>query len=125
MPKHVDGATIEVVSDSLFRTTYNDNCLINSQHLERIRLAYTELNGNEDLSQLRLLVVFEGDLEISRDIGERYINGRVRQKIGEALVSANEKTREYLKAASAVMQSSHPVLVFETDTEALAWLNDL
>ena len=125
MPKKVDCATIEVVSDSLIRTSYSDNCLINAHHLEKIRGAYTDLNGDEDLSNLRLLVVFEGELEISRDIGERYINGRVRQKTGEALVSANLKTREYLKAASAVMQSSHPVMVFETETSALEWLNEL
>lgn len=125
MPKKVDCATIEVVSKDLMRTSYCDGCLINSHHLEKIRLAYTELNNDEDLSNLKLLVFFEGSIEISRDIGERYITGRVRQKTGEALVSSNEKTREYLKAASAVMQSSHPVLVFETEAEALSWLNDL
>lgn len=125
MPTKVDCATIEVVSKSLIRTSYCDNCLINAAHLEKIRGAYSELNGDEDLSNLRLLVVFEGEIEISRDIGQRYINGRVRPKTGEALVSSNLKTREYLKAASAVMQSSHPVLVFETEKEAINWLNEL
>lgn len=125
MPTKIDGATIRVVSDSLIRTSYDEKCLINATHLEKIRKAYTDLSGNEDLSSLKLLVVFDGEIEISRDIGERYINGRVRKKTGEALVSSNIKTREYLKAASAVMQSSHPVMVFESEELATDWLNGL
>lgn len=121
----VDGATIDVEDNNLIRTTYQNGCLINYHHLEKIRDAYTELFSNEDLSDLKLLVVFEGNIEFAKDVSERYFNGRIRKKIGEALVSPDSMVRETLYAASAVMGISHPVRVFESELDARNWLNSL
>jgi hypothetical protein len=112
-------------SENFFRTRYCDGCVVNANHLEAIRIAYTEIAGSEDLSQLRLLVIFEGDLDISQDVGQRYIDSRIRPKKGEAFVSSNEKTRQYLNAATAVISSGHPVKVFSEVGEAEEWLGNL
>ena len=122
---NVDGASIDVEDNNLIKTTYPPNCLINSNHLEKIRKVYTDLFDNEDLSDLKLLLIFEGKIEFSKDISERYFNGRVRKKIGEALVSSDPAVREYLYAASAIMGITHPVRVFESELDARNWLHSL
>ncbi|MCB9224112.1 MAG: hypothetical protein H6582_08060 [Crocinitomicaceae bacterium] len=121
----VDGAFIAVEENNLIKTTYPNNCLINSHHLERIRKAYTDLFDSEDLSDLKLLVIFNGKIEFSKDVSERYFNGRIRKKIGEALVSHDANVREYLYAASAIMGITHPVRVFESELDARDWLHSL
>ena len=121
----VDNASIVKLDEHLIKTVYADKTLINASHLERIRECYTELNGSEDLSKLRLIIEFKGEIEFSRDISERYLFERVRPKVGEALVSENIKNHEYLNAASAIMKTSHPVEVFSTVEEAKDWLLSL
>ena len=121
----VDGATIHLLGDNFIHTVYEDNCLLNAAHLEKIRKAYSSLYGDEDLSQLRLLVEFKGEIDIPKDIGERYIGNRVRKKIAEALVSTNPRTREYLKGASALMSRTHQVRVFSDLEEAKNWLEEI
>jgi 6-phosphogluconate dehydrogenase len=125
MTAKVDGATILLEEDNLIKTIYENNCLINSTHLEKIRSAYTDLFSNEDLSDLKLLLIFEGDIEFAKDVSERYFNGRIRRKIGEALVSELPAVRETLFAASAIMGITHPVRVFESEIEAREWLESL
>ncbi|MEO9533173.1 MAG: hypothetical protein ABJG68_09565 [Crocinitomicaceae bacterium] len=125
MPKKIDGAEIKILDQSLIKTTYSDNSIINATHLESMRSEYTKISGGEDMSQVRLLVVFEGGIEVSRDVGERYLTERVRPKIGEALVAKNPITAEYLKGASAVMKTSHPVRFFSDEETAKDWLLSL
>jgi hypothetical protein len=121
----VDTATVFVEDQNVFKTEYEPNTLINATHLENIRAAYTKLHKSEDLSALRLLIIFKGKIEISQDVSERYISSRIRKKTGEALVSSDPVTQEYLKAAGAIMNSVHPVRVFETESEARDWLESL
>ena len=121
----VDNAHISIIEKNYLKTTYKNKALLNAKHLEKIRGKYSEILHNEDISHLRLILIFEGDIEVSRDIGERYLVERVRPKIGEALVAQNPKTLEYLRAASAVMSKSHPVKSFSNEEEADAWLKNL
>ncbi|MEX1003143.1 MAG: hypothetical protein WDZ35_13580 [Crocinitomicaceae bacterium] len=126
MPKiNLDEIKIDQLSDDLIKTTYPPDFLLNATRLEEIREIYTEMCGSEDVSHLKLLVIFNGKIAVSQDIGERYLNGRIRKKQGEALVSACKETREYLNGASALMKKTHPVKVFETEKEATDWLNTL
>ena len=118
-------ARIYKLEDNFLRTMYCDGCVVNATHLESIRQAYTKICGTEDLSKLKLLVIFEGELEISQDVGERYIDSRIRYKAGEAFVSDNPATRQYLNAATAVIKSNHPVKVFSEVNEAKDWLTAL
>jgi len=118
-------ARIYQEGNDFFRTYYCDGCVVNANHLESVRAAYTEMNGSEDLSNLKLLVIFEGTLDISQDVGQRYIDSRIRNKKGEAFVSANEGTQQYLRAATAVISSEHPVQVFSEIEAAEKWLNSL
>ena len=124
-PKIIDGVKVSKIADHLIKTVYPKNSLINVTLLEQMREVYTEIYGDEDLSKLKLLVIFPGDIDISIDLSERYLNGRVRKKTGEALVANNAKAREYLKGASALMKHNHPVKVFDSEEEALKWLNSL
>lgn len=110
---------------NFLRTFYSDGCVINASHLEAIRSAYTAITGSEDLSDLKLLVIFEGDIDISQDVGQRYIDSRIRHKKGEAFVSAKEGTRQYLNAAMAVISSDHPIQIFSEVEEAESWLASL
>lgn len=123
--KSLNGVTISVLKENWMITTYEDDCLLNATLLEDLREIYNELNGSEDLSNLRLIQVFKGSIQISRDIGERYLTNRIRTKVGEALVSDDSTTKEYLNGASAIMRQTHPVRVFDTLDEATAWLESL
>lgn len=125
MQNKIKGVKITVLENGLLKTTYADSCVINANYLEDIRSEYTRLAGGEDLSQTKLLIVFEGTMDVSRDIGERYLTERVRPKIGEALVAKNKQTAEYLKGASAVMKTSHPVQFFDNEEDAENWLLSL
>ena len=58
----VDNAHISIVGKNFLRTCYKDYALLNPAHLERIRDKYTELINSEDLSELRLMLVFEGEI---------------------------------------------------------------
>lgn len=121
----VDDAEIFVLDTKFFHTIYRDDCIMNTPHLEKIRTAYTELNGSEDLSELKLIVEFQGKIEISQDVGERYINNKIRNKTGEALVSTNPRTKEFLTGASMIMNGDHPIRVFDSVPEAKEWLDYL
>jgi hypothetical protein len=121
----IKGADTTLLEKGLVKTTYADACIINANSLESIRTQYTLLAGGEDLSSIRLLIVFEGRINVSRDIGQRYLTERVRPKIGEAFVATNGQTAEYLKGASAVMKTSHPVRFFENEGDAKNWLLSL
>ena len=121
----VHGITIQLIKENWMMTTYQENSLINAGILEELRDAYTALNGSDDLSNLRLIQVFKGGIDITRDIGERYITNRIRTKVGEALVTSDAKTLEYLNGASAVMGRTHPVRVFPSIEAATDWLESL
>jgi hypothetical protein len=121
----VDNAEITIVGKNFLRTCYKNKALMNASHLEKIREQYSEIMESEDLSQLRLMIVFEGGIEISRDVGERYLTDRVRPKTGEALVAKDPKTLEYINAAAAVMGGSHPVEIFTSESDANNWLKNL
>ena len=125
MEKKRDGAKTTVLDQNLLKTTYSDGCIINAALLENIRSEYTRISGNKNLDQLKLMLVFEGGIQVSRDVGQRYLVERIRPKIGEALVASNPQTAEYLKAATAVMKSSHPVQFFENEDDAKNWLLSL
>lgn len=118
-------ARIYKIGENFLRTVYCDGCVVNATQLESIRQAYTNICGSEDLSKLKLLVVFEGAIDISQDVGQRYIDSRIRFKAGEAFVSDNEATLQYLKAATAVIKSEHPIKVFSEVNEAEDWLSSL
>ena len=121
----VDSASIYKLEENLIKTVYYEDSIINAKHLEKLREAYTEIIGSEDISQLRLLIVFEAGIEISRDIGERYLINRIRPKIGEALVATQPKTVEYLNAARVLMNTPHSMEVFSDEDKALEWLKEL
>ena len=123
--KSLNGVTITPLKKDWMITTFEDNCLLNAQLLEQLRDLYNELNGSEDLTRLRLIQVFEGRIQVTRDIGERYLTSRIRTKIGEALVTTHPNTKQYLSGASAIMRRTHPVRVFETIDEAKSWLENL
>jgi len=125
MEKKRDGAKTTVLDQNLLKTTYSDGCIINAALLENIRSEYTRISGNKNLDQLKLMLVFEGGIQVSRDVGQRYLVERIRPKIGEALVASNPQTAEYLKAATAVMTSSPPVQFFENEDYAKNWLLSL
>jgi len=125
MNHKVDNAEISILGNNFLRTHYKDKALLNAIHLEKIREKYTEIMESEDLSNLKLMVVFDGEIEISRDIAERYISDRVRPKIGEALVAKSNKTLEYINAAAAIMRGSHPVEIFTSESDANNWLKNL
>lgn len=118
-------ARIYKIGENFLRTLYCNGCVVNAAHLEAIRKVYTQICGSEDLSELKLLVIFEGELEISQDVGERYIDSRIRYKAGEAFVAESEAARQYLKAATAVIKSDHPMKVFSEASEAKEWLASL
>jgi hypothetical protein len=121
----IKGVTVEIIKENWILTTFEANCLLNSTILEDLRIIYTDLHGDEDLSNLRLLQIFEGSIEVSRDIGERYLTNRIRPKTGEAMVASNAVAREYLMGASVIMGKNHPVQVFENQEEAQKWLESL
>ncbi|MFT4602048.1 MAG: hypothetical protein ACI857_002234 [Arenicella sp.] len=125
MDYKVDNAEISIIGKNFLRTCYREKALLNPLHLEKTRDKYSAILETEDLSELRLMVVFEGEIEISRDIGERYLTERVRPKIGEALVAKSPKTLEYIKAAAAVMSGTHPVEIFTSESDANNWLKNL
>ena len=121
----IDQAKISILGKNILKTVYKKGSIFNSLHLEKIRKAYTTLHGNEDLKDLLLLVVFEGDIDISQDVGETYLTSRIRIKKGEAFVSKNERTREFLNAAAAYIPTNHPIGVFADEKEGLDWLKTL
>lgn len=112
-----------MIEHDLIKTTYTDGALLNVKHLEEIREVYTDLAGSQDLKNIRLMVVFDGEIEMSRDIAERYlVADRHREKIAEAFVVTKQSAKEYLNAASAVLSGKHPIQVFEKEQEAKDWL---
>lgn len=119
---HIDSAQISKIGKNMLKTVYKDGAVINTNHLEKIREAYSSLHGNDDLSDLLLLVVFEGGIKVSHDAGDNYVLSRIRRKNGEAFVARHPQTLEYLNAAVAVMQSQHPVGIFDDEDEAIRWL---
>lgn len=121
----IHGIRIQLLKKDWMLTTYERGSLINATILEDLREAYSDLNGSEDLSSLRLIQVFKGDFDFSRDVSERYLSHRIRPKIGEAFVAEDRKTLEFLNGASAVMSRTHPVEVFPSVDEATAWLESL
>lgn len=118
-----DGAEITALEKDLIHTVYPNKCLLNAHHLERIRKVYSEIHGSEDLSELKLIVEFKGEIDISRDISESYLSTRVRPKICEALVSNDPRTFEYLRGAGALMAKHHPVQAFMSFDEAKKWVD--
>ena len=125
MDYKVDNAEISILGKNFVRTYYKDKALLNPSHLEKIREVYTDIMETEDLSQLKLMVVFDGEIDISRDIAERYLANRVRLKTGEALVARSSKTLEYINAAAALMKGQHPVEIFTSESDANNWLKNL
>ncbi|UKN02226.1 hypothetical protein K6119_01675 [Paracrocinitomix mangrovi] len=117
-----DSAEISLLEKNLIHTVYEDNCLLNNKHLEDIRDVYTKLHGHEDLKDLKLLVEFKGDINISKNLSEGGIFRRIRRKTAEAFVSPSAQTREYLKGAKAIILTEHPIEVFDTVGEAMKWL---
>lgn len=123
---NIEGIKVRLIEPKFIHTQYCDNYVLNAVHLENMRILYTEiLDGQDDLSDIKLMVEFEGSIEISHDISERYLADRIRPKKGEALVSNNPRTLEFLKGASALMGQSHPVKVFTTVEEAKIWLESI
>lgn len=121
----IDEAKISILGKDLYKTVYKNGALFNAIHLEKIRKAYTTLFGNEDLRGLRLMVVFDGKIEMSHDVGERYITHRMRHKKAEAYVSKDPETLQYLKAVVALLNTEHPVEIFNSETKALDWLKSV
>lgn len=121
----VEGIKVHLIEDDFMHTEYEDKFLINPGHLENMRKLYTHVLGSDNLENIRLLVEFKGSIEISHDVSERYLTDRIRVKKGEALVSNNARTLEFLNGASAIMGRTHPVKVFDTVEEAKVWLLSL
>jgi len=121
--KLLDYAKVELIQKGLIKTTYKDGALVNVNHLEEIRRVYSDIAGTDDLKDIRLLVVFDGDIEMSRDVADRYlVADRHRTKVAEAFVVKTEAAKEYVNAATAILSGKHPIKVFENEETALNWL---
>lgn len=121
----IDKAKVELIRPGLIKTEYPEGALFNSHHLENIREVYSQIAGTDDLSNFRLLVVFQGKIEMSRDVAERYlVADRHRPKIAEAFVVNDQEALELINAASAILQGKHPIKVFHTEEAAINWLSE-
>lgn len=121
----IDDARIQILGNNTIKTIYKDRALINTLHLEKIRKAYTTLHGNDDLSELKLLIIFEGDIEFNHDVSHSYLATRYRNKTGEALVTKQKKTSEYLNAVIQLVNTKHKIQVFSNEEDALEWIKSL
>ena len=121
----IDDARIFLLGDNTIKTIYKDGALINTKHLEKIRKAYTTLHGSVELSALKLVVIFDGEINFNQDVGHTYLDSRYRDKTAEALVTNNKKTKEYIDAVVQIINTKHQIKVFSDEKEALSWIKEI
>ncbi len=117
--------TISKVDKNTIKAIYQDKCVIDSESLEETRAVYTEFYGNENLSGLKLIVIFQGETKFDLNASKTYMLSRFREKLGEAFVTKNPITIMYLKSIIQISKPKHPLQIFDTELEGINWLNKI
>ena len=117
-------AHISKLDENTIKVVFKPNALLEKEEYDTLYGHYQSILGKD--SEMKFLVIIQQGFKMK----EKYVNFfkknyRTDFKKAEAFIVLNPASRMFFKVGLAIVKNNYPARLFDTEQEALNWLNTI